>query len=463
MPDNTDRTMQKPGTATGVSRRLFLRAAAAGAVFSSAGSSAVAFPDVRSSANAINELQSAGLPESADLAQSSGLPEYEGVSESDYWVWARRQFLISDDPAYMNSGTLGPTPKSVYDALVHGYGQLAAEPGLENRRQEAAQEKLREMLAGFVNARPGEVALTRNTTEGMSFVANGLDLKAGDEVLCSFHEHPGGLEPWRLRAKRHGVVVRELEFPIPTAEPADILNRFEDAITLRTRVISVSHITWPTGCMLPVKALAALARPRGILTVVDGAHALGMLALDLNELGADFYASSPYKWLGAPVGTGFLYLREESQQRLWPTVATLDWDDPEGGARRYDRLSQRAGPLIQATIKAIELQRAIGRQRIEQRVRALAARLRERLEEIPAAKIYTSGHPQLHCGLTGFTLDGFDREKVVDALWERHKVWVRETDMGLNTVRASTHYYNTEAQVDRLAEGLRDIVSRGLA
>ena len=441
MPGDLDRSMQEPGTATGVSRRLFLRAAAAGAVFSSA----AALPEARSAAAAINEA------------------ETEGLSEADYWTRVRREFLISDELAYMNSGTLGPTPKSVYYAVVDGYRELAAHPGRENRRQADAQEVLREMLAGFVNARPGEVALTRNTTEGMSFVANGLDLKAGDEVLCSFHEHPGGLEPWKIKAKRHGVVVRELEFPVPTVDPADILNRFEDAITPRTRVISVSHITWPTGCMLPVKELAALARARGILTVVDGAHALGMLVLDLDELGADFYASSPYKWLGAPVGTGFLYLREESQQRLWPTVASMDWDHPEAGARRYDRLSQRAGPLIQAAITAIEFQRAIGRKRIEQRVRALAARLRVRLEEIPEVKIYTSAHPELHCGLLGFTLEGFDRQAVVDALWERHRVWVRETDMGLNTVRVSTHHYNTEAQVDRLAEGLRDIAKGGLA
>ena len=195
---------------------------------------------------------------------------------------------------------------------------------------------------------------------------------------------------------------------------------------------------------------------------MDGAHALGMLALDLEEIGADFYASSPYKWLGAPVGTGFLYLRRESQERLWPTVASMGWDDPEGGARRFDRLSQRAGPLFKATMTAIEFQNAIGRERIERRVRALAARLRERLKEIPEVTTYTSAHPELCCGLSGFTLDGFDRQAVVDALWGRHRVWVRETDMGLNTVRASTHHYNTEAQVDRLAEGLRDIVKRGL-
>ena len=150
----------------------------------------------------------------------------------------------------------------------------------------------------------------------MSFVANGLDLDPGDEVLLSFHEHPGGLQPWRLAAARRGVVVKELPFPIPTSDPSDIVGLFEAAITPRTKVISVSHVTFATGCMLPVRELAALARPRGIVTVVDGAHAIGMLHLDMHDLGMDCYASSPYKWMGAPVGSGFLYMRRDVQDRI---------------------------------------------------------------------------------------------------------------------------------------------------
>lgn len=442
MQERLRETALEPGAAAGVSRRQFLGAMAAG----SAGAFLAGRPRVAEARASIAAMEK---------AQAEALPE------EDFWAQVRREFLVSDELAYMNSGTLGPMPRPVFYAVVDGYRALAADPGRENPRQEAAQDVLREKLAAFVNAAPGEVALTRNTTEGMSFIANGLDLKAGDEVLCSFHEHPGGLEPWKIKAKRHGVVVRELPFPIPASDPADILSRFEDAITPRTRVISVSHVTFPTGCMLPVSELAALARPRGILTLVDGAHAIGMIDLDMSDLGVDFYASSPYKWAGAPVGTGFLYMRRESQERVWPTVASMGWDEEETGARRYDRLSQRAGPLLLATITALEFQNAIGRGRIEQRVGALAARLRDRLREIPGVTLYASDHPDLCCGLTGFTMPGFDRFAVVDTLWRRNRVWVRETDFGLNTVRASTHHYNTEDQVDRLAEGLEEILTEG--
>ncbi len=442
MPIPLRETALEPGTAAGVSRRQFLGTLAAGsaAALLAGGASRA---EARASIASIEEARTEAAP------------------EEEFWAQVRGEFLISEELAYMNSGTLGPMPKPVFYAVVDGYRALAADPGRENARQVTAQDDLREKLAAFVNAAPGEVALTRNTTEGMSFIANGLDLKAGDQVLCSFHEHPGGLEPWKIKAKRHGVVVRELPFPVPASDPAEILNRFEDAINPRTRVISVSHVTFPTGCMLPVRELAALARPRGILTLVDGAHAIGMMDLDMQALGADFYASSPYKWAGAPVGTGFLYMRRESQDRVWPTVASTGWDEEETGAMRYDRLSQRAGPLLLATIAALEFQNAIGRGRIEQRVRALATRLRERLREIPGVTLYASDRPELCCGLTGFTLEGHDRIEVVDTLWRRNRVWVRETDYGLNTVRASTHHYNTEEQVDRLVEGIHQILKEG--
>ena len=442
MPEPLRELVPEPGTAAAVSRRHFLGAFAAGSAGALlAGGTSRA--DARASIASIEQAQAEAMP------------------VEDFWAKVRREFLVSEELAYLNSGTLGPMPKPVFYAVVEGYRSLAADPGHENPRQGDAQDMLRQKLASFVGADPGEVALTRNTTEGMSFIANGLDLEAGDEVLCSFHEHPGGLEPWKIKAKRHGVVVKELSFPIPASDPSEILNLFEDAITPRTRVISVSHLTFPTGCMLPVRELAALARPRGVLTLIDGAHAIGMMDLDMHDLGADFYASSPYKWAGAPVGTGFLYMRRESQDRVWPTVASMGWDDDETGAKRYDRLSQRAGPLLLATMTALEFQNAIGRDRIEQRVRALAARLRERLREIPEVTLYTSDHPELCCGLTGFTMEGFDRIAVVNTLWERNRVWVRETDFGLNTVRASTHHFNTEAQVDRLAEGLHDILTEG--
>lgn len=388
----------------------------------------------------------------------------QSLPEARFWDTVRREFMLSDGMSYLNTGTLGPTPKPVFYTAVEGYRELAQDPGWPNELAQTTPlfERVRTKAAQFVNADPDEVALTRNTTEGMSLVAAGLDLKAGDEILLTFHEHPSGLEPWRLKARRVGVVLKELKFPIPTREPADILNIFSDAITARTRVISVSHATFPTGCFLPIQELAGLAHAKGLLLVVDGAHPLGMLPLDLHGWGVDVYASSPHKWLTAPTGTGFLYVRRQVQDRIWPAVVTTGWDDPKAGARRYDRLSQRATPLVAAVGAAIDFQNAIGRERIERRIRMLADLLRRRLQAMDGVTIYTSAHPALHGGLLGFRFDPFTNRDVVHTLWHRHRIWVRHTDFGLNTVRVSTHYYNTEEEVERLVEALEEIRRRGV-
>jgi len=408
----------------------------------------------------------AGFIDGAAEAAQASLRAIAGLDaatpDAEYWAKVRSEFMVTDELAFMNNGTLGPMPKPVFYSVVENYRALACDPAGPNTAMSQQAEDVRKKAADFLGAAVDEIALTRNTTEGMNFIANGLDMKAGDEVLLTFHEHPGGLQPWKLKAKRHGVVLKELKFPIPTPDPAAILNIFNEAITPRTRVISVSHITYQTGSGIPVKQLASLARPKGILTVVDAAHPLGMMKLDLHDIGVDYYAMSPHKWLDAPTGTGVLYMRRESQDRVWPTIGSTGWDDPKASAKRFDRLGQRSWPLVMAQGAAMDFQSVIGREKIEARVRSLHARLRERVQAIPGVKIYTSAHPALHCALLGFTLDGVKNVDVVETLLRRHHVRVRSTEYGLNSVRASTHYYNTEAQVDRLADGIADVFKRGV-
>lgn len=197
--------------------------------------------------------------------------------------------------------------------------------------------------------------------------------------------------------------------------------------------------------------------------MVDGAHPLGMIGLNLQDMGVDAYASSGHKWLTAPSGTGLLYLRREAQERLWPTVATTGWNVPASGARRFDRLSQHSWPLILAMGAAIDFQNAIGVERIERRVRELAGSVRARLKEFDSIGIHTSAHPELNGGLTAFTLRDFSNRDVARTLWVRDKIRVRYIDYGLNAVRISTHYYNSERHVERFIDGLTAIEKHGVA
>lgn len=427
---------------TGVSRRSFLRKVATSSLATAA----------------LAEMAGARVQASFAAARQAAAT---ASSDADFWNKVRGEFMIGPGLAFMNNGTLGPTPKPVFYSLVDAYRTLAADPS-EGAKFSARADEIREKAAAFVGADPDEIALSRNTTEGMSFVANGLDLKAGDEVLLTFHEHPGGLQPWKIKAKRAGVVLKELPFPIPLTSAADVLNAFNDAITPRTKVISISHATYPTGTFMPVKELVKLARPNGILVAVDGAHPLGMMPLNLHDLGCDFYATSPHKWLDAPDGTGLFYVRREVQDRLWPTIGSTGWDDPKGGARRFDRLSQRGWPLVIAVAAAMDFQTAIGRDRIEARIRALTADFRARVRNLPGMKIHTSDVPELCCSLIGFAFGTLKNKDIVNTLRQRHNIVVRTTEYNLNTVRVSTHYYNTEEEIDRLVGGLEEIPKRGV-
>ena len=196
-------------------------------------------------------------------------------------------------------------------------------------------------------------------------------MKPGDEVLMTDQEHPGGEHPWNLRAKRYGIVVKKITLPRPVKDAAQVLNLFNEAITPRTRVIFFSHITTFSGVVLPAKELSALARSKGILSAVDGAHVPGMMRFNVHDIGCDMYSSSPHKWLQAPKGSGFLYVRDEVIDRLWNTIATEGWDDTKIRAERFQRIGSSNVPALWGLRAAIKMASDIGVDRIERRHRAL--------------------------------------------------------------------------------------------
>jgi len=388
-------------------------------------------------------------------AAPPSLPEH-GLLDTDedaYWAEMRKQFLIPSDMIYLNNGTVGSSPAPVLRAVFQGYDEAEK---LSQKDPEdypiwgyAAWNEFRDPLAAFVGCKRDEIALLRNATEANSYIANGIDLKAGDEVLMTDQEHPGGEQPWQLRAKRYGIVLKKVTLPKPVENSAQVLNLFNDAIGPRTRVMFFSHITTVTGVVLPAKELCALARSKGILSAVDGAHVPGMMQVNVHDLGCDLYSASPHKWLQAPKGSGFLYVRDEVIDRIWGTVATEGWDDTKIRAERFQRIGSSNVPILWGLRASIELANTIGMDRIERRHRKMADyTLAEMVKR--GATSWTSPDPALRCGIVTVNVPPIQRMELENWMWSTYKIRIRGGEP--HKLRLSTPYYIQKKDVDRFLE-----------
>jgi len=388
----------------------------------------------------------------AQLEKTPPLPDHSLLdsNEEAYWTAMRRQFLIPADEIYLNNGTVGSSPAPVLRAVFDGYNTT------EKMDQHDPEDypiwgygpwnEFRDPLADFIGCKRDELALLRNATEANSYIANGIDMKPGDEVLMTDQEHPGGEHPWNLKAKRYGVVVKRVTLPRPVKDTAQVLNLFNDAITPRTRIIFFSHITTFSGVVLPAKELCTLARTKGVLSAVDGAHVAGMMRLNVHDIGCDMYSSSPHKWLFAPKGSGFLYVLDEVIDRLWNTIVTEGWDEPKLRAERFQRIGSSNVPALYGLRAAIKLANDIGIERIERRHRAMADYvLSEMLKR--GAESWTSPDAALRCGIVTVNVPPVPRIDLENWMWQQHKIRIRGGEP--SKLRLSTPYYLPKKDIDR--------------
>lgn len=376
-----------------------------------------------------------------------------------YWDELRNHYLFEEGVIMMNNGTVGPMPKPVFNTLIRIFKVQCTNPFDTYNFIPGKIEEVRHKLADFIGASPDEVVITRNTTEGINFVVNGLDLGQGDEVILSTMEHPGGTHPWEMKAKRFGITLKEVPIGFPPKSVDEFVGAFEKEITPRTKVISVSHTVYISGLISPIKELCKMAHDKGILVLADSAHGIGMLDLDMKEMGVDFFATSPYKWMGAPTGVGVLFVRQEVQDKLWPTIASSGWDTHKT-ARKFETLSQRADALTIALGEAVDFQNTIGKQKVEKRIKALAGYLKREMKKIPGLSLHTSENPYISGGLTAFSVEGLESQKIVDYVRDKYNMVIRTVGSRVKGtwVRVSTPIYVSYKHVDMLLEGIEHLV-----
>jgi selenocysteine lyase/cysteine desulfurase len=408
------------------------------------------------------------LPATAEAAAAPpGSPALPADNDPHYWAALRKQFDLRSDEVFFNTATLGAPARSTTDAVAASMRRLSstlAEWDYKPDRPNwisgySAEDPIRGKLAGLIHAEAQELALTQNATMGLSFVAMGLDLERGDEVIQTDQEHIGAKSCWELLAKRRGVVWKPVTLPVPANDPEQIVRLVEAAITPRTRVIAWPHITSQLGTIHPVREICALARARGIFTVIDGAQAIGQIPIDIRAIDCDAYAGSPHKWLLAPAGNGFLYLRRESASRVWTTLASGEWANEKDPGLRLQQRGTGNLSLLHGLDAALDFHLQVGPERWLARIRELGDYLRARLREL-GATVSSPTREGMCAGMTTWKLGDFPPYDMVDAIWKQARIRPRAVSPVWG-IRTSTMIYNNEREIDRLITAAREVARKG--
>lgn len=364
---------------------------------------------------------------------------------------ATDDFMFAPGLIYLQTGSMGPTPRPVMEQTIAAWKKLELNPAFYGYVElEHAMDEVRARAAEFIGCKTEELVLTNSTTEGMNWVAQGLTFKAGDRVLTTDQEHPGGRVCWEFMVRRYGVILDVVAIT-PDDNAQAIIDKMKKRITSRTRVLSFSHILSSTGLRMPVAELSALARSRGCIAVVDGAQAVGGIAVNVKALGCHIYATSGHKWLLAPKGTGLLYLSEELGKKV-------DLISLQGGRGAYSSSSGVSSiPSILGMGAAFTYLSTIGLDKIEAHNLALRNRLFAALQNVPRLRVASVPPGGLASPLLTYVLpDGVDSREFSERMRNKHNIELKMVPkQWLNGNRVSTHLFNTEREVDTLVDVLK--------
>ena len=382
--------------------------------------------------------------------------------DEDFWLGIQQAFTLDRTLINLNNGGVSPSPRVVQEAMRR-YLEYSNTAPVYTMWQvlEPEIESVRRRLAASFGCDPEEMAITRNASEALEIVQLGLPLERGDEVLTTTQDYPRMLTTWHQRERRDGIVVKEISFPVPPPSQDDLADRIERAITPKTKVIHFCHITNLTGQIFPVKRICQLGRARGIEVIVDGAHAYAHFPFTRHDLDCDYYGTSLHKWLLAPHGTGFLYVRKAKIERVWPMMAA----PPEMNAniRKFEEIGTHPAANHNAIAEALTFHEGIGAERKAARLRYLFQRWAKRLERLPKVRILTPYDPAQSCGLASVAVEGMDVNKLVASLWDRYRIIVTPiVHKEFSCVRVTPSVYTTAAEIDRFGDVMEEAIRKGL-
>jgi isopenicillin-N epimerase len=415
-----------------------------------AGMAAVAF-----SSDALPRLQAA-------LAAQGGRPADSLAMDEDFWFQVRHMFTVDRNIINLNNGGVSPSPKIVMESEKRYLEISNMGPAHFMWKVLGPEmESVRRRLAQSFGCDPEEIAITRNASEALEIVQLGLELQRGDEVLTTNQDYGRMLTTWRQRERRDGIVLKEISFEVPARSLDYLAGLIEDAVTPKTKVIHICQITNLTGQIFPVKKIAQMARKRGIEVVVDGAHAFGQYPFKQADLDCDFYGTSLHKWILAPVGTGFLYVKRDKIGKVWPLMAAPD--SMTNNIRKFEEIGTHPASQRNSITEALTFSESIGIERKAARLRYLRKRWQNRLKVLPGVTLHTSDDPEMSCGIGTVGFAGFSIPKLAEYLMEKHKIMVVPIVRGTqySGLRVTPNVYTTLEEVDTFASTMEAIVKQG--
>src|SRR5438128_9084992 len=393
-------------------------------------------------------------------AAAADRPPAEIAADEGYWRDIQQAFTLDRTIINLNNGYTCPSPRVVHEALKR-YLDMSNQAPIHYMWNllEPNIETVRRKLSAEIGCDAEELAITRNASEALQIAQLGLDMKTGDHVVTTNQDYGRMLDTWDQAVRRGKIEVTKMSFPVPTTNLSELKDRIEKAITPRTKVIHICHITNLTGQLFPVRDIARMARARGIQTIVDGAHAFAHFPFKMTDLECDYYGCSLHKWLLAPVGTGFLYVRRENIAKLWPlTPAAASKTD---NIRKFEEVGTHPAANHNAIAEALAFHQAIGTERKAARLRYLTDRWVKQVETTPRVKILSSRQMDQAWGLANVSLDGVDVSKAYDFLWAKYRIITaaikRDDYQGL---RVTPNIYTTLEEVDTFAAAIKDLLKQ---
>ena len=380
-----------------------------------------------------------------------------------FWKSVREQFVMPPDLAVLNAANLCPSSRPVLEALSRETSSVDKDPSGQNRaRLSGEKENTRKALAEFLRVTPEEIVITRNTSEANNMVSSGIDLKAGDEVVVFSDNHPSNLVAWREKAKRWGFTVVTVEQKNPHPGMEYYIDAYAKAITPRTKIVTMTHLTSSVGDLFPAKEICKLAKDRGVLSHLDGAQSFGLLDVNLADIQPDFYSGSAHKWPCGARECGVLFINARAQKQIWPSIYSA-YPGAVGISKTFESFGQRDEATMIALREALQFQTKVGRAAIEQRSRGLAQQLIEGLSKLPDVKVWTSPNPKLNGAVVSFLPGSLNPPRLGQALYENDKIGLAGRGLGdRGGLRASPHFYNSPAEIDRLVSAIDRYLKAGV-